>query len=61
MTLRDMTQEEFDSVVTNFNIPYLGKLYVVYDRIENFKRKQKYYQNVEAENDQASRLSGVSD
>ena len=61
MVLRDMTQEEFDSVVTNFNIPYLGKLYVVYDRIEQFKRKQKFFQDVKAEDDKASRLSGISD
>ena len=61
MVLRDMTQEEFDSVVTNFNIPYLGKLYVVYDRIENFKRKQKFYEDVKAENDKAGRLPSISD
>jgi len=61
IVLRDMTKEEFDSVITNFNIPYLGKLYVVYDRIENFKRKQKIIQDVKAENDKASRLPSISD
>lgn len=61
MILKDMSQEEFDAVVTNFNIPYIGKLYVVYDRIEKYKQKQKFYQDAEDKKNKANRLSSVSD
>ena len=48
MTLRDMTQEEFESVDTNFNIPHIGKLYVENDKLERYKRQLKFYQDVKA-------------
>ena len=49
LNLRNINQEEFDSIVTNFNIPYIGKLYVGYDRVEKYKRQFKCYKDVKAE------------
>jgi len=60
-SLREMTQEEFDDTVTNFNIPYLGKLYVKSDKLEKYNNQLNYYKNVKAKKNQADRLSGTSD
>ena len=60
-TLKEMSQEEFDETVTNFNIPYLGKLYVKSDKLEKYNNQLNYYKNVKAKKNQADRLSGVSD
>lgn len=56
-----MTEEEFRKATTNFNIPYIGKLYVSYDKIEKYKRQLKNYQNVRTKKDQACRQSGTGD
>ncbi len=61
LPLRTMEREEFDSTVANFNLPYLGKLYASYDKVEKYKRQLKFYQNVKAEKDKASRQSGSCD
>jgi hypothetical protein len=60
-TLKEISQEEFDETVTNFNIPYLGKLYVKSDKLEKYNNQLNYYKNVKAKKNQADRLSGVSD
>ena len=61
VSLKEISEEEFNSLDTNFNLPYLGKLYVRYEKIEKYRRQQKYLENVKAENDKADRLSGVGD
>lgn len=59
--IRTMTEEEFNSVTTNFNIPYIGKLYVDYDRIRKYQVQLKKYQDGRTKKNQANRQSGVSD
>ena len=61
LSLTTMTEDEFNSVEHNFNIPYIGKLYVDYEKIEKYKRHKNYIQNVKAKENQADRLPGVSD
>ena len=61
LPLREMGKEEFDSTVTNFNLPYLGKLYASYDKVEKYKRQLKFYQDVKAKENKANRLSGSCD
>lgn len=39
----DLTEEQFNKLKTNFNIPYLGKLAVTYDRYKRVKEKYKKY------------------
>ena len=53
--------EEFNSVDTNFNIPYIGKLYVGIEKIEKYKRKKENYENVKNKRNKANGLSSVSD
>ena len=59
--MKTMTREEFDSVDHNFNIPYIGKLYGDYDKVEKLRRQLKYYQDVKAKKSKADRLSGIGD
>ena len=61
MTLEDMTQEEFDSVDTNFSLPYIGKLYVDYEKIIRYNNYKKYIENVKAEKSKANRMPSISD
>lgn len=61
LPLREMSQEEFDSVVSNFNLPYIGKLYVDYERIERYKRQLKFYQDVKSKENKTNRLPDISD
>ena len=61
VSLKEISEEEFNSTDLNFNLPYLGKLYVEYEKIEKFRRQLKYIENAKAEKDKADRLSGVSD
>lgn len=37
----DITEEEFKALKTNFNIPYLGKLYCTYDKWKSLKEVYK--------------------
>ena len=37
----DLTEEQFKKLRPNFNLPYLGKLYVDYDRYKRVKEKYK--------------------
>ena len=61
LPLREISEEEFASTVTNFNIPYIGKLYTSYDKIQKYKNQLKYYKDVKLKKNKATRLSGVSD
>lgn len=38
----DLTEEEFNELKTNFNIPSLGKLCLTYDRYIGMKKRFKY-------------------
>lgn len=59
--IKDMSPEESISATFNFNIPYIGKLYVPSDKIEKYHRQLNYYRNVRNQENKACRLSGVSD
>lgn len=59
--MRTISKEEFESTIHNFNLPYIGKLYVEYEKIENYKRYLKHYENARAKKNQANRLSSVGD
>lgn len=62
MPLKDISEEEFDSLDTNINIPYLGKLYVEYEKIEKYRRHLKYIEeHVKAKENKADRLPSASD
>lgn len=41
----NLTEEEFNKIRTNFNIPNLGKLSCTYDRYLGIKKKRKYLQD----------------
>ena len=56
LNLRNIDKEEFDSIVTNFNIPYIGKLYVGYGRIEKYKRLYRKKNYVKVEENKANGL-----
>ena len=56
-----MSEEEFNSTTTNFNIPYIGKLYADYNKVIKYKQRLKQYENVKSEENKANRLSSVSD
>lgn len=61
LPLKTMSEEEFNSTVTNFNLPYIGKLYTNYDKVIKYKNQLKFYQDVKAKKNQADRLSGTGD
>lgn len=61
LPLLDMSEEEFNAADTNFNIPYIGKLYVNYEKIEKFRKHLKIIQDAEAKKNQANRLPGAGD
>ena len=61
VSLKEISEEEFNSLNINFNLPYLGKLYVKYEKIERYRRRLKYLEDVKAEKSEADRLSGSSD
>ena len=42
----DISEEEFQKLRTNFNIPSLGKLTCTYDRVKGVKQKYKYIRNL---------------
>lgn len=61
LPLRDLSQEEYDSTISNINLPFLGKLYVDYNKLAKYQEQRKLYRDVKAEESEANRLSGVSD
>lgn len=42
----DLTEEEFNKLRTNFNIPSLGKLNCTYDRLLGVKERYKYIRRI---------------
>ena len=46
----DLTEEEFNKLSTNFNIPSLGKLYCNYDRYKNVKKRFEYIKKLRNDN-----------
>ena len=42
----NLTEEDFQKLRTNFNIPSLGKLSCTYDRVKGVKRRFKYLQQI---------------
>jgi hypothetical protein len=49
--LENVTEEEFNSITTNFNIPYIGKLYTSYNKIQKYNKKLNYYKDVRNKKD----------
>ena len=50
---KDITEEEFLNLRTNFNIPSLGKITCTYDRYKGVKEKFKYIKNLREKNEKA--------
>jgi len=46
----DLSEEDFDKLVTSFNIPSLGKLFCTYDKYIKHKNHLKYLSNIYAKN-----------
>ena len=42
----ELTEEEFNRLTTNFNIPSIGKLICTYDKYLSVKRKFNYIRNI---------------
>ena len=47
----ELTEEEFNRLTTNYNIPSLGKLSCTYDRYKSVKRKFNYIRNIRKRNE----------
>ena len=54
----NMNEEDFKTIITNFSIPYIGKLYTNYDKVLSIKRKFKH---VRAKKNQTDVQSGIGD
>ena len=61
ISLKESSKEEFDTLDLNFNLPFLGKLYVEYYKVEKYKRKLKEREYAETEESKACGMSGASD
>jgi hypothetical protein len=47
LSLKDnISEEEFNKLSTNFNIPSLGKLYVTWDRLVGVKKRYKLIKQI---------------
>lgn len=46
----DLTEEEFNKLKCNFNIPSLGKLHVTYPRYKALKDRVKYFKAIQNDN-----------
>ena len=57
--LKEISEEDFNSIALNFNLPYLGKLYVEYSKIERYRKRIKKLENAETKKNKADRLPGV--
>ena len=42
----DMSEEEFDKLRTNFNVPSLGKLICTFDKYKKIKRQFEYIKRI---------------
>lgn len=38
----ELSEEEFNQLRTNFNLPSLGKLYTTFDKVQKTKRRAQY-------------------
>lgn len=47
----ELTEEEFNNLRTNFNIPAIGKLHCTYDRYLGMKKRQEYIENLRKRNE----------
>ena len=61
LPLKQVGEEGFGELTTNFNIPYIGKIYADYKRIKKYNNQLKFYQNVRAKKNQANGQSGAGD
>ena len=61
LPLRELSKEEYDSTVSNINLPFLGKLYVDYNKLAKYHKERKLYRDVKAEENKANGLSGSCD
>lgn len=61
LPLRELSKEEYNSTVSNINLPYLGKLYVDYNKLEKYHKERNLYKDVKAEENKANGLSGSCD
>lgn len=43
----DLTEEEFNALHTNFNIPSIGKLHCTYDRYRRVKKRFEYIKQLQ--------------
>lgn len=59
-SLKEISDEEFDSSNLNINLPYLGKLYADKEKLNKYRRQLKYYQDVKIKENKANRQSGIS-
>lgn len=50
----DLSEEDFNKLRTNFNIPHIGKLTCTYDRYKRVKQRLNYKKNDKGKEDQAS-------
>lgn len=56
LSIDTMSEEELASTITNFNIPYIGKLYVSYDKVQRYRNQLNYYKtNVRAKRNKTNR------
>lgn len=59
-SLKEISDEEFDSSNMNINLPYLGKLYADKEKLNKYRRQLNYYRNVKIKEDKTNRQSGIS-
>lgn len=59
-SLKEISDEEFDSSNLNINLPYLGKLYADKEKLNKYRRQLNYYRNVKIKEDKTNRQSGIS-
>lgn len=45
------TEEEFNQYKTSINLPSLGKMYTTWDKVEKYRRRKQYADNLFKEND----------
>lgn len=61
LDIEHMTEEDFKTIAVNFNIPYIGKLYTEYNKVEKHKRKKEFTEHVRVKKDQACIQPGSGD
>ena len=61
LPLRELSKEEYDSTISNINLPFLGKLYVDYNKLEKYHKERKLYRDVKSKENKANGLPGSCD